>query len=83
MKENRSCKLTWVVVLTAIVAAATTIAILYVRAKEKKKPLKVYNDYFDFDWDDCEQADCCCHEGCCTEDEAKNDSSPEVDQTEE
>ena len=63
MKDNKTSKLTFIVVLAAVVAALTTVAVLVLRAKAKKQALCRYNDRFDYDLDDCGcDDDCCCVE---------------------
>ena len=57
-------------VLAAVVAALTTVAVLVLRARAKKRALAAYNDSFDCDLDDC-----CCSEGCC-EDSAAEEEIP-------
>lgn len=58
MKKNTSSKLAFVVVLAAVVAALTTVAVLVLRAR-RKHSLKRYNDPIDYDLDDCYSCDCC------------------------
>lgn len=57
MKENREGKFVWVVVLAAVVAALTTITVIFLRMRAKKKALASYGDTIDYDLDDC-----CCGE---------------------
>lgn len=64
--KNKSDKLTFVVILAAVIAALTTVAVLLVRMKMKKKRLYAEGEAVDYmmdDYDDC----CCC--GCGDEDE--------------
>lgn len=68
MKKDTSSKLTFIVVLAAVVAALTTIAVLVLRAR-KKHSLKQYNDHIDYDLDDYCGCDCC---GCGCGDEAED-----------
>ena len=60
MKERKSSKLTLVIVLAAVVAALTTLAVLVLRAKARRKALRAYHDDFDGEMDDCYCDDCCC-----------------------
>ena len=60
MKEQKSSKLTLVIVLAAVVAALTTLAVLVLRAKARSKALSAYNDDFDCEMDDVYCGDCCC-----------------------
>ena len=57
MKKHTSSKLAFVVVLAAAVAAITTVAVLVLRARQKRS-MKQYNDPIDYDLDDC-CCDCC------------------------
>ena len=58
MKNSKNSKLCFVVGLAAVVAAATTLAVLLMRARAKKRALSQYNDPIECGFDD----DCCC--GC-------------------
>jgi hypothetical protein len=60
MNDHKSSKWMCVAVLAAVVAALTTVAVLVLRARAKKKALDAYNDSFNCDLDDC-----CCDEDCC------------------
>ena len=53
MKLKRDNKLICVAVIAAIVAALTTISILMLRKRAKKKALDYYGDTIDYDLDDC------------------------------
>lgn len=53
MKLKRDNKLICVAVIAAIVAALTTISILMLRKRAKKKALDYYGDSIDYDLDDC------------------------------
>ena len=57
MKEDRGSKLALVVFLAAVVAALTTVAVLCLRMRAKKRAFASYGDTIDYDLDDC-----CCGE---------------------
>lgn len=60
MNRNKTSKLAFVVALAAVVAALTTVTVLILRAKAKRRSLRAYNDAFDYDLDDCDCGDCGC-----------------------
>lgn len=62
MRDHKETKWTLVVILAAVVAALTTVAVLLTRSRMKKKALSAYNDTIDYDFDDC---DCCGEDDCC------------------
>lgn len=62
MKRNQTSKLTFVVILAAAVAALTTVAVLLLRARARRKTICSYNDPIDCDLGDC---DCGCYDDCC------------------
>ncbi len=64
--EKKSVKWTWIAVVAAVVAAVTTLVILF-NYKAKKKALCEYDDAFDYDLDEC---DC----GCCDCGEVENEA---------
>lgn len=51
--RNRNTKWTLVVILAAFVAALTTIAVFFLRARARKKAITAYDDSIDYDFDDC------------------------------
>jgi hypothetical protein len=55
--KNRENKLTLVIILAAVVAALTTLAVIFLRMRAKKRALASYGDTIDYDLDDC-----CCGE---------------------
>jgi hypothetical protein len=57
MKLKRDNKLICVAVIAAFVAALTTISIILLRMRAKRKALDYYGDTIDYDLDDC-----CCDE---------------------
>lgn len=70
MKENKGSRWTFVVVLAAVVAALTTVAVLVMRSQMRKKAMRAYNDTIDYDFDDCcgcDDEDCCGCEACETD----------------
>lgn len=54
MRDNKSGKLTWVVVIAAIVAALTTVVVLFLRARAKRQAMCRHGAAFDYDLDDCD-----------------------------
>ena len=70
MKNNRENKLYFVVILAAVVAALTTLAMIFIRMRSKKKALAAYGDSIDYDLDDC----CCdgCEDSCEYEEDIEN-----------
>ena len=80
MKESKSPKLTFIVVLAAVVAAVTTLTLLVLRARSKKRALHAYNDALDYDLDDCCCDDCCCD---CEDDASMEADVPNASSTEE
>jgi hypothetical protein len=60
MRNNKSGKWACVIIIASVVAALTTVSILLLRAKAKKRSMCSYNDPLGFDLDDC-----CCEDGCC------------------
>ena len=65
MNQDKNTKWTGVVILAAIVAALTTVAVLVLRARAKKKAMFAYNDTIDYDFDDCCCEDCGEDDGSC------------------
>lgn len=59
MKDNKSGKLTLIVVIAAVVAALTTVAVLFLRARAKRQAMLGRNAAFDYDLDDCDCYDDC------------------------
>ncbi len=62
MMREKGNKLAFIVTLAAVVAALTTVAVLFARMMMKKKALCAYNDTIDYNFDDCDCDDdeCCC-----------------------
>ena len=60
MKDRKNGKLCFIVIFAAAVAALTTLAVLLMRARAKKRALGQYNDPINCDFDD--DCGCCC--GC-------------------
>lgn len=78
MKNSKNGKLCFIVILASAVAAVTTLAVLLMRARSKRRALSEYNDPIECGFDD----DCCC--GCtdayaCGEDNAEDMSCPTVE----
>ncbi len=55
--KNRENKLAFIVILAAVVAALTTLAVILLRMRAKKRAFASYGDAIDYDLDDC-----CCSE---------------------
>ncbi|MDD2363092.1 MAG: hypothetical protein PHH84_09135 [Oscillospiraceae bacterium] len=73
MKEDRSNKLTLVVILAAVVAALTTVAVLCLRLRAKRKAFASYGDTIDYDLDDC-----CCGDYVDEIDDFENESTVQI-----
>ena len=67
--KNKGSKLAFIVTLAAVVAALTTVAVLFARMIMKKKALCAYNDTIHYDFDDFEDGDEDC--GCCASEQEK------------
>lgn len=66
MRDSKSSKLMWVVILAAVVAALTTLSVFCLRARVKKKRKCSFSDSIDYDFDDC-----CCED--CTDENGENE----------
>lgn len=79
MGKNHNSKLTFVVVLAAVVAALTTVAVLFWRFRCRRKEKDPYREGVNYDLDDCscDEDGCSCHFGGNgdEEDEAADDDS--------
>lgn len=71
--NKKSEKITFVVILAAVIAALTTVAVLLVRMKMKKKRLYAEGEAVDYMMDDYDECTC----GCCCDcdDEEKKDTN--------
>ncbi len=76
MRENKSDKVTFIIILAAIVAALTTVAVLLFRARARRKAMCVPTA-FDYEFDDCDCYDDACDCGCCGEADETDDSAAE------
>jgi len=81
MKEDRGNKLALVVIFAAVVAALTTVAVLCLRLRAKKRAFTSYGDTIDYDLDDC-----CCGDYVDETDDFESESTvqiPKADKQEE
>ena len=76
MRENKSDKVTFIIILAAIVAALTTVAVLLFRARARRKAMCVPTA-FDYELDECDCYDDACDCGCCGEADETDDSAAE------
>lgn len=70
MHDNKSGKLTLIVILAAVVAALTTAAVFFLRARAKRRAMCGKNTALDYELDDCDCYDEACGCSYCQEDEA-------------
>jgi hypothetical protein len=64
MRQNKSGKLALIVIVASVVAALTTVAVFFLRARAKRRAMCA-GTAFDYDLDDCDCYDDECSCDCC------------------
>lgn len=59
LKDKKNNTLLFVIVVAAIVAALTSVAVLFLRARSRRRALTEFNDHFDYDYDEYDDCDYC------------------------